>query len=271
MKKIRSIIITMFTICIFLFPLMNVQVQAAEYEVVFKAGSHGSVNGGKEVSYRLSNNDIFPNEPDIKVEEGYVFQGWNKELPDVGTNVLGKQVYVAKYGVVINGIIYTVRYVDENKVDIATATTMLGEQGTEYTVRAKNVPGYTFQEQTKTFNLENNSQEIVFVYTLTNPELVVRNETIYENENVNQTVNGNQTTTNPNDTNNPDDNNQGDNGQTGNTPEEEENINNEENPLAKGDGAGNYTILIASIAGGLLFIGAGVYLVMKRRKKAIEE
>lgn len=267
--------IMMFTLCIFLFPLMNVQVHAAEYEVVFKAGSHGTVNGGKEVSYRLSNNDIFPNEPSIAVEDGYVFQGWSKELPEVGTNVTGKQVYVAKYGVVINGIIYTVRYVDENKVDIATATTMLGEKGTEYTVRAKTVPGYTFQETTKSFNLESNNQEIVFVYTLTNPDLVVRNETVYEYENVNQTVGGttqgqggNQANTNP-ETDAPENVTPAGGGE--NTPEEEETIEDEENPLANTDGVSKYTMLISVFAGVLLLAGVGAYLVLKKRKKVAAE
>lgn len=275
MKKIKSIMIMMFTLCIFLFPLMNVQVHAAEYEVVFKAGSHGTVNGGKEVSYRLSNNDIFPNEPSIAVEDGYVFQGWSKELPEVGTNVTGKQVYVAKYGVVINGIIYTVRYVDENKVDIATATTMLGEKGTEYTVRAKTVPGYTFQETTKSFNLESNNQEIVFVYTLTNPDLVVRNETVYEYENVNQTVGGttqgqggNQANTNP-ETDAPENVTPAGGGE--NTPEEEETIEDEENPLANTDGVSKYTMLISVFAGVLLLAGVGAYLVLKKRKKVAAE
>ena len=63
-----------------MFPLFSIRVHAAEYEIVFKAGAHGTINGNKEASYRLSSDDVFPDEPDIQVEKGYVFVGWNKQL-----------------------------------------------------------------------------------------------------------------------------------------------------------------------------------------------
>lgn len=43
--------------CLFLLPISTTDIKAAEYEIVFKAGSHGSVDGQKEVSYHLSTND----------------------------------------------------------------------------------------------------------------------------------------------------------------------------------------------------------------------
>ena len=49
-----------------MFPLFSIRVHAAEYEIVFKAGAHGTINGNKEASYRLSSDDVFPDEPDIQ-------------------------------------------------------------------------------------------------------------------------------------------------------------------------------------------------------------
>lgn len=171
-----------------LLPMHIENIQAAEYEIVFKGGAHGTVDGKDKVSYRLTTEDIFPNEPDIQTEDGYVFLGWNKELPEPGSSVEGKQVYVAKYGVLVDGITYTVRYVDEEGADIATPRTMIGENGSEITERAKYVSGYEFQQSTQTFTLNRNNQEITFVYTLTNPEEVIRYEEVTEEVPVDQIV-----------------------------------------------------------------------------------
>ena len=99
----------------------------------------------------------------------------------------------------IDGVSYTVRYVDENKTDIATPKTMLGERGTQIVERAKTVPGYTYQQAEQTFTLKD-GMEIQFVYTLTNPNEVIRYETITQEEVVNQVVpqeNGNQNNVTP--------------------------------------------------------------------------
>ncbi len=255
-----------------LLPMQIEKISAAEYEIVFKGGSHGTVDGKDKVSYRLSTEDVFPNEPEIATEDGYVFLGWNKELPEPGTKVEGKQVYVAKYGVLVDGISYTVRYVDEAGADIATPRTMVGENGSEITERAKVVSGYTFQQPTQTFTLNKDNQEIRFVYTLTNPEEVIRYEETIEEVPVNQTVPGNQNapaTTQPQGT-------TPDQGQGGNedtevvedqdTPQTngEEDIDDNETPLSKGEKDNNYA-MIAGI-GGLAVLAAIIYLVVKKKK-----
>lgn len=271
--------------CMFLFPVTITKIQAAEYEIVFKAGAHGTVNGQKEVSYRLSTNDVFPDEPVVTAQEGYVFKGWNKELPDVGSKVSGKTVYVAKYGVVINGVTYTVRYVDENKTDIATPKTMLGEQGSSITERAKTVAGYMYQQSEQTFTLTN-EMEIQFVYTLTNPNEVIRYETITEEEIINQVQNqqnaNNPTTNNtpvvtPNPTpdqeidipDNPQPNGDGENGTQG--EEDEVDIPDNEQPQSNGRGP-NYAT-IASIGGLAILLGGLVffYFIKKNKEQAAEE
>lgn len=260
--------------CAFILPISSVQLHAAEYEIVFKAGAHGSIDGEKEAAYRLTSDSLFPNEPDINVENGYVFIGWNKELPEVGSKVTGKMVFVAKYAVVIDGVSYTIRYVDENKVDIATPRTMLGEKGESITARAKNIAGYTYQNAEQTFSISD-GLEVQFVYTLTNPDEVIRYETTTQNVVVNQNVNGNNAQQNTQTQN-------GGNQGTANTPaptpeeennedpeqplgsgEEEENKNNE-TPLSKGKQEQN--MMVAAAGGFAVLLGLILIMLLKKRK-----
>lgn len=274
-KKLWRILTGIVLACAFVLPISNVDLHAAEYEVVFKAGAHGTVNGDKEVSYRLSSNDLFPNEPDVQVEAGYVFVGWNKSLPSVGSNVTGKMVYVAKYAVVIDGVTYTIRYVDENKVDIATPRTLLGEKGSQATARAKNVAGYTYQQAEQTFTIKD-GLEIQFVYKLTNPDEVVRYESTNENTTTNQTTSQNNQNTignqnNQNNQNNPN---------TEETTEEnlanqeqpktngEENISDNNTPKSKGLSGGN--MMIAAVGGFAALLGIIVFIILKKRKNEKE-
>ena len=273
--------------CLFLLPISVTDIKAAEYEVVFKAGAHGSVDGQKEVSYRLSTSDVFPDEPTVLAEEGYVFKGWSKQLPSVGSKVTGKQVYVAKYGVMIDGVSYTVRYVDENKTDIATPKTMLGERGTQINERAKTVPGYTYQQAEQSFTL-NDGMEIQFVYTLTNPNEVIRYETVEQEEVVNQVVqqeNNNQNnvtpTPNPNPTPapNPDvvipDNNQpqgdGDQDKENETDKDKDQTDIDDQKTPEGDGKNNDYTLLAGGLGILVVAGIGIIFLYWNKKRKTEE
>lgn len=266
-----------------LFPVTSINIHAAEYEIVFKAGVHGSIDGQKEASYRLSSDDYFPDEPDVQAEEGYVFTGWNKELPSVGSKVDGKKVYVAKYAVLINGVTYTIRYVDENKVDIATPRTMLAEDGSSVSARARNVAGYTYQQAEQTFTVKD-GMEIQFIYTLTNPEEVIRYETTTQQVNVNQPANntqGQNTQTQNNQGNNNANNNQNNNNNENNNQENvddpeqpqgggdtnggEENLPENNTPKAGGNEAGN--MMIAAVGGFAVLMGIILIIVLKKRKK----
>lgn len=271
MNKDKSFIKTLMSIvliCVCMLPHVGINVHAAEYEVIFKAGAHGTLDGEKAVSYRLTNHDLFPDEPSVQVEQGYVFTGWSKELPKVGSNVSGKEVYVAKYGVLINGLNYTIHYVDENKVDIATARTMLGEKGEAYIARPKNIPGYTYQDAETVFTLDENNQRIYIVYRLTNPALIERNETVYENEVINQNNTSNDQINNSNqpadDNNNqeqPEDIEIKDNDQ----PQGNGDVDIEDNkqPMSKGETS---NIVNYGIAGcGILLIVALLYMVKKKK------
>ena len=261
MKPLRVAIL----VCLVIFPLSMVKVDAAEYSIVFKGGAHGTVNGQNTVNYNVQSGDVFPDEPTVAPKDGYVFSGWSKQLPAVGSTVQGKQVYVAKYDVLVDGISYIVRYVDQNGAQITTPKTMMGENGKTIMERAKTVPGYKYIQGSQEFVLSNTTKEIKFVYELTNIEEVIR----YEEEVVNVVTPtpGTQGTQNNNN------NNATDNGNTENVPEDEtpkdkgdETVKDDETPLSKGESSDNNILLYGGIGAGLLVLLA-IVLVIKKHKK----
>lgn len=267
-KTIKIILLT----CFVIFPLSLTKVYAAQYEVVFKAGANGTVNNEKSVTYTLEAGATFPNEPTVTAKEGYVFTGWNKALPEVGAKVNGKQVYVAQYDVVISGISYIVRYVDEQGVAIATAKSMMTESGNTITERAKTIPGYTYQIATQEFVVNQNNKEIKFVYTLTNPEERI----VYEEEvtnvitpgqtaqqgNTNRDLNRD-TTTNIEDNNIP----QG-NGNNSENTGNDETIDNQEVPLAKANSMTDNILIYSGIGLALVLLAGGIVLVKRKKKQS---
>ncbi|MEG0366060.1 MAG: MucBP domain-containing protein [Coprobacillus sp.] len=261
-KTIKIMLLT----CFVIFPLSLTNSYAAQYEVVFKGGANGTVNNQKSVTYTLGAGEIFPDEPTVKAKEGYVFTGWNKALPEVGTKVEGKQIYVAQYDVIIDGISYIVRYVDEQGVTIATAKTMMAESGSRITERAKTIPGYTYKTATQEFVVDKNNKEIKFEYILTNPEERI----IYEEEVVNVVVPG-QTTpgqaTAPGQT-NPDDNttNIEDNNIPQGNGENNETIDDQEVPLAKGNKTIDNILLYGGVVMTVVLLIGGI-IIIKRKKK----
>ncbi len=239
---------------------------AAQYEIVFKGGLHGTVDNQKSVSYRLEANSLFPNEPSVQANDGYVFAGWSKQLPAVGSKVDRKMVFVAKYDVLVNGISYIVRYVDEDNVPVATAKTMMAEEGSTIVERAKIVENYAFVEATQEFVLSENKKEIVFVYRATNQKEQIR----YEEEQVNVRggTQGNQTGGN-----------QG--GTPGNTEEvaqpdqpkgggNGEEVGGKDTPLAQGDASDYLPAMLAGVAG-VALLGLIAFIVMKRKKEKESE
>ena len=247
--------------CLFIVSTIT-SVNAASYDIVFKAGAYGSINGENSVTYNLKAGDTFPNEPTVTAKDGYVFTGWNKELPSVNSQVTGKQVYVAQYDLLIEGIQYMVRYVDQNNAQIATSKSMMGEKGSLVTERAKVILGYQYNVATQQFTLTDNTKVIQFIYELTDPKQVI----IYEEERVDTVVPGGQTqqpTTGGNQTNtgNTDD-------IDGNTTNDNETIDDNETPLAKAkDSSSNNYLLYGGVIGLGVIILIGIAIVLKKKRK----
>lgn len=161
---------------------MNISTSFAadrEYKITFKSGSQGVFNVsdlGKNatyndkhtsVTYTVKAGEAFPDVPELIINEGYRNNMWSDELPTVGSRVTEKQVYVAKYTKLVNGVEFTVKYVDTNGVEIATPTIYTTDLGIEEVVRAKTVEGYQPDSLQKRLVVSRENVEIQFVYTST--------------------------------------------------------------------------------------------------------
>lgn len=258
-----SVCIIAIMACTFMLPLMQNVKANASYQITFKSGLHGTIEGQKAVSYMQEAGSIFPDEPTVQAQDGYVFTGWNKQLPTVGSQVDRKLVFVATYDVLVNGISYIVHYEDEKGLAIATPKTTMGESGSKIVERAKVVSGYTYKESEQTFTLSKNKKEITFVYTSDNTNEKIR----YEEEQVNvteadqnarATAQGNENLTNGNDTDT----------NKKNTINKEEKADENKTPKAKGNTVeNNLPVILGSVAGLILLSGIVIYVIMKKRKQ----
>lgn len=150
-----------------------------EYEITFRSGSQGVFDVSDlgdnatynskhtSVTYTVKAGDAFPDVPELIINEGYRNNAWSDELPTVGSTVEEKQVYVAKYTKLVNGVEFTVKYVDTNGVEIATPTIYTTDLGTEEVVRAKTIDGYQPDALQKRLVVSRDEVEIQFVYTST--------------------------------------------------------------------------------------------------------
>lgn len=268
-KKLSVLCIVALMACTFLTSyIVNIKAEETPmYDIVFKGGLHGTVNGKKTMIYEMQAGDIFPNDPSVKVEEGYVFTGWNKELPEVGTTVDRKLVFVAQYDVLVEGISYIVHYVDENNVAIATPKTMMAEAGSKIVERAKVINEYAYQKATQEFVLSEKKKEITFVYNYTG----IRENIRYEEEIINVYEEGTPRTTNPGNTGNTP------GGNPGDTPGGDANIDDPDVPQGdiedpkvpqgKLNEEGNSTWMIVGGVGAVALLGLLAWYIVKRKKE----
>ena len=178
-KIFSKIILSLTLMFAFCLPCLNSVKAATSYDVIFRAGAHGSFNGESKYVVEKEYGTAFPDDPYydnlLAVDEGYVFTGWNKDLPE---KVTGKTVLVAKYTPLVDGVEYKIRYVDQNDVDIVTPRLAIGNVGSSVTVTAKTINDWPVDQSTKTIQLTDGTNEIKFVYTV--PEDEVQPEYITE-------------------------------------------------------------------------------------------
>ena len=174
-SKIILSLALMFAVAV---PATSKVAAATSYDVIYRAGAHGTINGESKVVidqvYGTNTTKLSAN--DIDVDEGYVFKGWSEDIPDT---VTGRMTFVAKYAPVVDGVDYRVRYVDQNDVDIITPQLALGENGSTVTAYAKTINDWPVDQSSKSIVLKKGeTNEIKFVYTV--PEDQVQTEYITE-------------------------------------------------------------------------------------------
>ena len=138
--------------------------QVRQYEVTFKAGSHGTfADGSTSVTYKVEAGtglDYVP-APLSGTYEGYrITNTFN-----AGTVIDGKTVFVYKYTKIVNAVEFTVKYVDINGVEIETPTIYTTDLGTEEVVQAKSIEGYQPDALQKRLTVSQDNVEIEFIYT----------------------------------------------------------------------------------------------------------
>lgn len=194
MRKLIKNIITVFVFLVLLIPSNATNIFASDrtYEVTFKSGSQGvfDVSGldsnatynekHTSVTYKVNAGDAFPEVPELIINEGYRNNEWSQTLPAVNSPVEEKEIYVAKYTKIVNGVEFTVRYVDQNGVELDTPTIYTTDLGIEEVVRAKTIDGYTPDALQKRLTVSRENVEIQFMYTPTDiAEPPVQEQIVY--------------------------------------------------------------------------------------------
>lgn len=176
LSKIMLSLALMFAVAV---PAMSKVHAETTYDIIFRAGAHGTVNGTskyvlEDQAYGVKLYDPYLDV--LEVDEGYVFKGWSEDIPDT---VTGRMTFVAKYAPVVDGVDYRVRYVDQNDVDIITPQLALGENGSTVSATAKTINDWPVDQSSKSIVLKKGeTNEIKFVYTV--PEDQVQTEYITE-------------------------------------------------------------------------------------------
>lgn len=286
-KTFSKIILSLSLMFAFCLPCLNTVLAATSYDIIYRAGAHGSFNGESKYVVEKEYGTAFPDDPYydnlLAVDEGYVFKGWSEEMPDT---VTGKVTLVAKYAPIVNGVQYKVRYVDQNDTDIVTPRLAIGELGSTVTVRAKTINDWPVDQTSKSIELTDGTNEIKFVYTVPEDEVQIEYVTEYVTNTVDEIVTvpatagtgttvgtgtgvtgatggaGAGTTTTGDGTTTIDDN---------ETPQagagDETTIEDNETPQAGAkDSGSNNAIYIAGGAGAVILIAIVAYLLSKRKK-----
>lgn len=182
MKSIKKIMVTSLTLCMMFVMCGVVKADAAsDYELIFRAGSHGRFNTSDllprgldsasegKVVYRLPvdtpGNEVAGRAPGVEADSGYVFSGW--EI-DPNAPLTQKTTYVAKYRRIADGVQYTVRYMDGEGTDISSPAVGVINKNSEVSLYARVVEGYALQSNPGArVTVTEDGQEIIFLYAST--------------------------------------------------------------------------------------------------------
>lgn len=146
---------------------------AVEYEVIFLAGSQGSIDGaGDSLRYSVAPGGARPDQPDVtpvtKASGGkrdYTFVGWDKAYPARGQAVNGSETYVAQYAVLVDGVEYAVQYIDTNGTELLAPKYRTASNGQKITESSKTIAGYTVEADVLTMTLQSGKSNVLqFVY-----------------------------------------------------------------------------------------------------------
>mgnify|MGYP000899683189 CR=1 FL=1 len=168
-KRLIKASLFLYVISIVLSSGLVAEASSRTYEVSFRAGSQGTIDGGSSYEEKVEYNQSLPYDITyydglVVSNPGYYFTGWS---PEIDTTVTEKAVYVAQYAKVIEGVDYHISFVDDQGTVLETHKVGVTEEGAVITANALDIEGYTADAETKTVTAKGEDTEIKFIYTPT--------------------------------------------------------------------------------------------------------
>lgn len=158
-----------------------------EYDVIFRAGSRGTIGGQKSVQISvpygmtLSQYDaeIESIIQSVTADDNYLFTGFESR----GTNlnevtVEKKTILVAKYKRAVDALEYKINFVDTDGNPVATATAGMANRGDRVQVYARSIEGYTTDTPSQEVTITEDGQEINVVYQAADPGTITQVEEV---------------------------------------------------------------------------------------------
>jgi len=190
-KKFLSAVLSAVLVFFVAVSMMPAASAAASYTVTFSAGDKGTLTDALYNRYAASysvtrtasgnikivvpagsNMPDVPTAADVNLGSNaakyYVSSGWEPTQAEVTQNV----TYVVSYGAIVNGVEYTVRYVDAaTGNDVASPVIAIGNVGDTMSSTAKTISGYTYDGYNKSMVLTADaaSNVLTFNYSVNAP------------------------------------------------------------------------------------------------------
>lgn len=167
LKLVVSLLMALLVMMTLIMPAYAIK----EYKISFKSGSKGVYQDGTtSKNLMVEMNQNLPVAPDtlaadLKIEDGYYFNGWNYTVEQTG--IIKSANYVAQYKRIIDEAVYRVRYVDDFGNELATQKVVTSNVGIVVAENAINIDGYAVDQLTKTAVVNEKGTEITFVYVST--------------------------------------------------------------------------------------------------------
>lgn len=167
MKNMGKMVSVLAVLAMVMGPALPTQAAAKEYQIVFKAGSHGTVEGSKSHTVTKAYGETIDlGSIVVEPDAGYYPTGWS---PDVSgeVKVTKKAVYVAQYAKIIDAVSYRVNYVDTYGNPVATQKVAAFNKGATVNERFVPVDGFQVDAEVKSAAVDKDGTEITFTYTST--------------------------------------------------------------------------------------------------------
>lgn len=186
-KRLGAIILTAVMTAVFMIPAAPAKAAEKEYDVIFRAGSQGTIGGQKSVEISVPyGTTLSQYDPEIEAiinsvatNDNYIFTGFEshgKNLNEV--TVDNKTILVAKYTRAVDALEYKINFIDTEGNAVATATAGMANRGDSVLVYARDIDGYTTETQTQEVTITEDGQEINVVYQANDPGTITEIEEI---------------------------------------------------------------------------------------------